>query len=129
VCDESRRNRDQWKCSCNRDQFGAVVMADERQERAEQELHTAADDFIGGLRLAQGMDEAAFDRLREAIIEIGSTWAAEDHLPKFVVNILLGMFSWIDSASYLYEGDEAAAIRRAARDVESLIFQHVVPAA
>jgi hypothetical protein len=104
-------------------------MADERQERAEQELHAAADDFIGALRLAQGMDEAAFDRLCEAIIEIGSAWEAEDHLPKFVVNILLGMFSWIDSASYLYEGDEAAAIKRAARDVESLIFQHVVPAA
>jgi hypothetical protein len=100
----------------------------ERQERAAQELQEAADGFIGALRLAQGMDEAAFARLREAIIEAGLAWEAEDYLPKRVVNILVGMFSWIDSASYLYEGDEAAVIKRAAMNVETLIFERVVPA-
>lgn len=103
-------------------------MSGERQERAAQELQEAADGFIGALRLAQGMDETAFARLREAIIETGSAWEAEDYLPKRVVNILIGMFSWIDSASYLYEGHEAAAIKRAAMSVETLIFEHVVPA-
>jgi hypothetical protein len=100
----------------------------ERQERAAQELQEAADGFIGALRLAQGMDEASFARLREAIIEAGSTWEAEDYLPKQMVNILVGMFSWIDSASYLYEGDEATAIKRAAMEAETLIFRHIVPA-
>ena len=103
-------------------------MSGERQERAAQELQEAADGFIGALRLAHGMDDAAFARLREAIIEAGSAWESEDCLPKRVVNILVGMFSWIDSASYLYEGGEAAAIKRAAMDVETLIFEHVVPA-
>ena len=103
-------------------------MSGERRERAAQELQEAADGFIGALRLAQGMDETAFARLREAIIEAGSAWEAEDYLPKRVVNILVGMFSWIDSASYLYDGDEAAAIKRAAMNVETLIFERVVPA-
>ena len=95
-------------------------MSGERQERAAQGLQEAADDFIGALRLARGMDEAAFARLREAIIEAGSAWVGEDYLPKRLVNTLVGMFSWIDSASYLYEGDEAMAIKRAAMDVETL---------
>jgi hypothetical protein len=100
----------------------------ERQERAAHELQEAADGFIGALRLAQGMDETAFARLREAIIEAGLAWEAEDYLPKRVVNILVGMFSWIDSASYLYDGDESAAIRHTAMNVETLIFERVVPA-
>ena len=103
-------------------------MSSERQERAAQELQEAADGFIGALRLAQGMNESAFERLREAIIEVGSAWESEDYLPKRVVNIIVGMFSWIDSASYLYEGGEAAAIKRAAMNVETLIFERVVPA-
>jgi hypothetical protein len=74
------------------------------------------------------MDENAFARLRDAIIEAGSAWEEEDYLPKRVVNILVGMFSWIDSASYLYDGDEAVAIKRAAMNVETLIFERVVPA-
>lgn len=103
-------------------------MPGERQERAAQELQEAANGLIGALRLAQGMDETAFARLREAIIEAGSAWEVENYLPKRVVNILVGMFSWIDSASYLYDGDEAAAIKRAAMNVETLIFERVVPA-
>ncbi|MGW4423234.1 hypothetical protein [Streptosporangium sp. NPDC004631] len=103
-------------------------MADENQERAERELQIAADSFIAGLRLARGIDEVAFSRLREAIIGLGDAWEAEDHLPKSAVNILVGLFSWIDSASNLYEGDDSMAIKQAAMDVETLIFQHVVPA-
>jgi hypothetical protein len=103
-------------------------MATEEQERAEQELQAAADDFIAALRLARGMDEIAFARLREAVIGLGAAWEADNHLPKSAVNILVGLFSWIDSASYLYNGDEALAIKRSAMDVETLIFQHVVPA-
>lgn len=103
-------------------------MTDERQELAEQELRMATDEFIGALRLAHGLDASSFARLRAAIIGVGSAWEMENHLPKSVVNIIVGMFSWIDSASYLYEGDEAAAIRQAAVDVETLIFQKIVPA-
>jgi hypothetical protein len=103
-------------------------MGNEEQRQAEQELQTAADDFIAALRLAQGMDEAALARLTSAIIAFGAAWNGEDYLPKSAVNLLVGLFSWIDSASYLYSGDEALRIKRAAMDIENLIFRHVVPA-
>ncbi|MEU0520316.1 hypothetical protein [Streptosporangium sp. NPDC006007] len=103
-------------------------MTNEDRERAERELRTAAGNFIAALRLARGVDEVAFSRLKEAIIGLGDAWQVEDHLPKSAVNILVGLFSWIDSASHLYEGDDSMAIKQAAMDVETLIFQHVVPA-
>ncbi len=49
-------------------------------------------------------------------------------LPKSAVNILVGLFSWVDSSSYLYSGDEAARIRNAAREIDELIFQYIIPA-
>jgi hypothetical protein len=45
-----------------------------------------------------------------------------------VVNDLVGLYSWIDSSSYLYQGDEAEHIREAARQAETMIFEHVAPA-
>jgi hypothetical protein len=95
ICDEIRIGIYQWERSCKRDRLGAIAVSGERQERAAQELEEAADGFIGALRLAQGVDEAAFARLPEAIIEAGSAWEAEDYLPKRVVNILIGMFSFV----------------------------------
>ncbi|GAB1818732.1 hypothetical protein [Herbidospora sp. RD11066] len=103
-------------------------MSNEEQAQAGQELQDAADEFIGALRLAQGMDEIAYTRLTDAIKAFGAAWEAENHLPKSAVNALVGLFSWIDSASHLYEGEEAQRIRWAAMEAETLIFRHVVPA-
>ncbi|NAS20404.1 hypothetical protein GT755_01740 [Herbidospora sp. NEAU-GS84] len=103
-------------------------MSDADKIQAGRELQDAADEFIGALRLARGMDETAFARLADAIKAFGAAWEAESHLPKSGVNALVGLFSWIDSASCLYGGDEARRIRQAAVEAESLIFRHVVPA-
>ena len=74
------------------------------------------------------MDEALFDALRAAIIELGAAWNDSDVLPKSTVNDLTGLYSWIESSSYLYQGDEAERIRQAAREAEAMVFRHVVPA-
>nr|WP_062331983.1 hypothetical protein [Herbidospora sakaeratensis] len=103
-------------------------MSNAERTQAGRELQEAADEFIGALRLAHGMDETAFARLADAITGFGAAWEAEEHLPKSAVNALVGLFSWIDSASHLYEGEEAKRIRQAAMEAETLIFRHVVPA-
>lgn len=85
-------------------------------------------EFISALRLARGMDEALFDALRAAIIDLGAAWSDSDVLPKSAVNDLTGLYSWIESSSYLYQGDEAERIRWAAREAETMVFRHVVAA-
>ncbi len=69
-----------------------------------------------------------FAELRGALIAVGDAWEGDSVLPKSLVNVLVGLFSWIDSASYLYEDDEKARIQQAAREVDTLIFRHIVPA-
>lgn len=103
-------------------------MEADRKDRAIDRMRSAIDNFLGELRMAEGLKTSSYEELRDSIIELGAAWAEEDILPKVVVNYLLGLYSWIDSASYGYAGEEAENIRRAARDVEELIFVHVVPA-
>jgi hypothetical protein len=98
------------------------------RERAGRALRHAGIEFISALRLARGMDEALFDDLRTAIIDVGAAWRDSSVLPKTVVNDLVGLFSWINSSSYFYAGDEAERIREAAREAESMTFRYVVPA-
>jgi hypothetical protein len=54
--------------------------------------------------------------------------AISDVLPKSTVNDLVGLYSWIESSSYLYQGDEAQRIRQAAREAEEMVFRYVAPA-
>ena len=103
-------------------------MSDEERTRTARDLRSSAVDFISALRLGEGMNEELSARLASAIADLGSAWAESEVLPKGVVNDLVGLFSWTDSASYLYEGDEAARIKRSAMEIETLIFKHVVPA-
>lgn len=105
-----------------------MTSAKNARDEAGQALRDAATEFIAALRLAKGMDEALFDSLRTAIIEVGAAWRDSDVLPKSVVNDLVGLYSWIESSSYFYQGDEADRIRQAAREAESMIFRHVAPA-
>ena len=74
------------------------------------------------------MDEALFDALRTAIIDLGAAWSDSDVLPKSAVNDLVGLYSWIESSSYFYQGDEAERIRQAAREAETMVFRYVAPA-
>jgi hypothetical protein len=101
---------------------------DDARERASRALNSAAVEFISSLRLARGMEEARFDALRTAIIDLGAAWRDSSVLPKSVVNDLVGLYSWIDSSSYLYEGEVAERIRAAARETEAMIFRYVAPA-
>jgi hypothetical protein len=103
-------------------------VSEEERNIAARDLRDSAVDFISALRLGEGMNEELFARLASATTDVGSAWAESEVLPKGVVNDLVGLFSWIDSASYLYEGDEAARIKRAAMEIEILIFERVVPA-
>ena len=105
-----------------------MTSAQDAREHAGRALREAATEFISALRLARGMDEALFDALRTAIIDLGAAWSDSDVLPKGAVNDLVGLFSWIDSSSYFYQGDEAERIRQAAREAEAMVFRYVVPA-
>jgi hypothetical protein len=105
-----------------------MIMDIEFRTESADNLRSCADDFIGSLRLGRGMDEDAFTALRNAVINLGTAWEEADSLPKGIVNDLVGLYSWIESASHLYEGAEALRIRQAAMDVETLVFRHVVPA-
>jgi hypothetical protein len=105
-----------------------VTSAQDAREHAGGALREAATEFISALRLARGMDEALFDALRAAIVDLGAVWSDSDVLPKSTVNDLVGLYSWIESSSYLYQEDEAKRIRQAAREAEAMVFRHVVPA-
>ena len=105
-----------------------MTSAENTRGQAGQAFRDAATEFISALRLAKGMDETLFDSLRTAIIDVGTAWRDSDVLPKSVVNDLVGLYSWIDSSSYSYQGDEAERIRQAAREAESMVFRYVAPA-
>ena len=105
-----------------------MTPAQDARQHAGHALREAATEFISALRLARGIDEALFGALRAAIIDFGAAWSDSDVLPKGAVNDLVGLYSWIESSSYLYQGDEAERIRQAAREAEAMVFLHVVPA-
>ncbi|MDQ2874217.1 MAG: hypothetical protein M3Y33_05140 [Actinomycetota bacterium] len=106
----------------------SIHSVNSEQRDAERRLRFAVDEMIGALRVGPGMNDGVFAELREALIEFGRVWKGEKMLPKSAVNILVGLFSWVDSSSYLYSGDEAARIRNAAREIDELIFQYIIPA-
>lgn len=98
------------------------------RERAGQHLREATVNFTSALRMPDGFSEELLSELRSAIIEVGAAWEMSDTLPKSIVNDLMGLYSWVDSSSYLHEDEDARRIRKAAIELESLIFKHVVPA-
>jgi hypothetical protein len=101
---------------------------EEPKKAARARVRESATNFINALRLEPGFDARLLDELKEALIAVGVAYADETTLPKSLVNDLVGLFSWIDSASYLYKDEEARQIQRAAGEVEQLVFVHIVPA-
>ena len=95
--------------SANRNHGNTVAMT-EAQRASELKLRVSADELIGTLRVGPGMDERAYSNLRDALIEFGAAWQKESMLPKSAVNLLVDLFSWVDSSSQLYSGEEAARI-------------------
>lgn len=98
------------------------------KDMAGRRLRESVNEFIAKLRLASGMDEDAFARLRAALIEVGNAWRTDSVLPKSVVHYLVGLYSWIESSSYLYDQEVASRIREAAREIDMLITERIVPA-
>src|SRR5262245_40654305 len=98
------------------------------KKASARRVRASADDFVCALRLADGFDSRLIGELKEALIAAGAAYADDDVLPKELVNDLVGLYAWIHASSHLYKGDEAEQIRRAAQELQELIFVHIVPA-
>jgi len=78
---------------------------DEQEKSIEVQLREAADGFCTALRMGDGIDDLALERLKTCIIEVGRKWRNESILPKTVVHDLVGLYSAVEVSSYLYKGE------------------------
>lgn len=84
------------------------------------ELTAAADAFATPLRMRDGFDRAAFERLCAALRRCAVEWAGSGSLPKRVVMELIDLWPAVQACAELYRGAEAEKILHAADTLADL---------
>lgn len=85
-----------------------------------EELVATADDFTVALRIGHGFSDPKFQALCNSLRACAELWAADDSIPKLAANVLVDLWPSIQACSYLYSGDEADRIMKAADEVADL---------
>ena len=75
------------------------------------------------LRERRGLNQGAFEQLKQLLREFALDWASSDVIPKAAANILVDLYHVIESDSYLYHNDDAERIRQAADEVLGLVHE------
>lgn len=81
----------------------------------------AAEKLTVPLRMRQGLDEAAYDNLRQALRGCADAWRGRDAVPKVAVNVLVDLVPAIEASSYLYSDDYRARVQQAAVEIGDLV--------
>jgi uncharacterized protein (UPF0548 family) len=83
-------------------------------------LSDSAEAFSTKLRLGEGFDERQFEALCDALRACAELWATRDNIPKSAVILLVDLWPSIQACSYLYSGQEADRIMKAADSIADL---------
>jgi hypothetical protein len=84
------------------------------------ELLRATEGFLTPLRVGDGFNERSFMELCRVLEDLARQWRMLDSIPKPAVNVLIDLWPGIQSCSYLYKGEEANQIMKAADTVADL---------
>jgi hypothetical protein len=84
------------------------------------ELIRATEEVLTPLRVGDGFNQSSFMELCRVLEDIARQWRTLDSIPKSAVNVLIDLWPGIQSCSYLYEGEEANQIMKAADTVADL---------
>jgi hypothetical protein len=71
--------------------------------------------------MGDGVDEAACNRLRDALHQRAVAWRARDVVPKLAVNTLVDLYPAVEASSYLYPEDQAISVRAIAEETGDLV--------
>lgn len=99
-------------------------MSDSSQELVA-ELIAAAREFVVGLRMREGVSEAAFQRLSSALRTCASSWEGLAEIPRRAANVLVDIFPATESSADLYDGEERNRIQEMAFELHELIQECV----
>jgi hypothetical protein len=89
------------------------------------ELLAAAEGFAVPLRMAQGIDELALERLRTALHRCAAAWEGRDSVPRAAVNVIVDLFPAVEASSELYPEDYRARVLDAAIEISDLVRECV----
>src|SRR6266550_7679990 len=90
------------------------------QDSTVSDLLVAAEEFSSPLRAGVGFDENAFQHLCDVLGDLARQWSDSDSIPKLAANVLVDLWPGVQNCSYLYEGDEANRIMKAADMIATL---------
>jgi hypothetical protein len=83
-------------------------------------LLVAADQFIVPLRMGEGIDEVAYDRLCGALHRCADAWRGRDAVPKRAANVLVDLYPAVEAGSYMYGDDYLPTVLMAAEEIGHL---------
>jgi hypothetical protein len=84
-------------------------------------LITAAERFTVPLRMGQGIDDIAYESLRDALRMCAIAWRTEDLVPKVAANVLVDLYPAVEASSYIYGDDYGPRVRAIAEEIGDLV--------
>lgn len=99
-------------------------MSDSVQEHVAG-LVSAASEFTVGLRMREGVSEAAFQRLSSVLRSCAYSWEGLAEIPRRAANVLVDIFPATESSADLYDGEERDRIQEMAFQLHELIQECV----
>lgn len=88
-------------------------------------LSAAWDSFSVDLRVWRRFDEAAYERIKHALVELEARWADAEWLPKDLVITLVELAPAMESLSHLYGDEEAQRVQEAGFELQELVWRCV----
>lgn len=80
----------------------------------DSNLLRAAEGFLVPLRAGDGFNQSSFEELCRTLKELARLLESSDSIPKRVANVLVDLWPGVQTCSYLYSGEEAKQIMKAA---------------
>lgn len=86
------------------------------------ELEDAAMAVLVPVRMAEGLDRHALERLKGVLVRAAEMWADSDALPKAAAAVFIDLTSVMEACSYAYPaGDDRRAIQGAGQEIDTLV--------
>jgi hypothetical protein len=94
-------------------------------ETEVDELLAAAEGFTVPLRMAQGVNELALERLRTALRGCAVAWEGRDSVPRGAVNVMVDLVPAVEASGGLYSEDYRTRVLDAAIEINDLVRECV----
>lgn len=81
--------------------------------------------FATALRMREGFDDEQYRFLVSAFTDLAKEWAELDHLPRYMMNILVDVFPAMEANAEIYTGELKQKILDAAYELHGLVQECV----